>query len=207
MQARYYDPVIGRFYSNDPVDYLAHMQRGNPVHGFNRYTYANNNPYKYVDPDGKFSTSFDVNLRVQESTQGGLADRQSAFNDASSGLTSENLAAVQDTMTVIAVAPLGPISGLAASVGVGAAGLDIALNSENKGEDLAKEALTETASALVGSKVEAVAGAMNKAGDIVDTVWWIPTSLSITLFEQFNKGSLDHPLIYRIFFIIMPKNS
>ncbi|MCL1137738.1 RHS repeat-associated core domain-containing protein [Shewanella pneumatophori] len=54
MQARYYDPVIGRFYSNDPVDVLGHMQRGNPVHGFGRYTYANNNPYKYVDPDGEF---------------------------------------------------------------------------------------------------------------------------------------------------------
>jgi hypothetical protein len=54
MQARYYDPVIGRFYSNDPVGVLGHMQRGNPVHGFGRYTYVNNNPYKYVDPDGEF---------------------------------------------------------------------------------------------------------------------------------------------------------
>ena len=55
MQARYYDPVIGRFYSNDPVGALGHMQRGNSIaHGFNRYAYANNNPYKYTDPDGKF---------------------------------------------------------------------------------------------------------------------------------------------------------
>ena len=45
MQARYYDPVIGRFYSNDPVGFTN-------VHTFNRY--ANNNPYKYTDPDGKF---------------------------------------------------------------------------------------------------------------------------------------------------------
>ncbi|MCV2886502.1 RHS repeat-associated core domain-containing protein [Aestuariibacter sp. AA17] len=44
MQARYYDPVIGRFYSNDPVDVLGHFNRGNPVHGFGHYTYANNNP-------------------------------------------------------------------------------------------------------------------------------------------------------------------
>jgi RHS repeat-associated protein len=55
MQARYYDPLIGRFYSNDPVDYLGHMQRGNLIHGFGRYTYANNNSYKYVDPDGEFA--------------------------------------------------------------------------------------------------------------------------------------------------------
>ncbi|WP_172439787.1 RHS repeat-associated core domain-containing protein [Pseudoalteromonas piscicida] len=45
MQARYYDPVIGRFYSNDPLSF-----RG--IHSFNRYAYGNNNPYKYIDPDG-----------------------------------------------------------------------------------------------------------------------------------------------------------
>lgn len=55
MQQRYYDPLIGRFYSNDPVDFLGHLKRGNPTHGFNRYTYANNNPYKYTDPNGKFA--------------------------------------------------------------------------------------------------------------------------------------------------------
>lgn len=46
MQARYYDPVLGRFYGNDPVAYR-------DTHSFNRYAYANNNPYKYVDPDGE----------------------------------------------------------------------------------------------------------------------------------------------------------
>ncbi|WP_306523865.1 RHS repeat domain-containing protein [Rheinheimera sp.] len=47
MQQRYYDPVIGRFYSNDPVGFSA----DNPMM-FNRYAYGNNNPYKYTDPDG-----------------------------------------------------------------------------------------------------------------------------------------------------------
>jgi len=56
MQARYYDPVIGSFYSNDPVGFTGHMSRGNPIHGFNRYTYANNNPYKYTDPDGELGS-------------------------------------------------------------------------------------------------------------------------------------------------------
>jgi uncharacterized protein RhaS with RHS repeats len=50
MQARYYDPVIGRFMSNDPVGYTAK----NPVMSFNRYLYVNNNPYKYSDPNGEF---------------------------------------------------------------------------------------------------------------------------------------------------------
>ncbi|MBC3766713.1 RHS repeat-associated core domain-containing protein [Neptunicella marina] len=48
MQARYYDPVIGRFYSNDPVG----PNRTNPIMSFNRYIYVNNNPYKYTDPTG-----------------------------------------------------------------------------------------------------------------------------------------------------------
>lgn len=50
MGARYYDPVLGRFMGIDPVDFQAFN-----LHSFNRYTYANNNPYKYVDPDGRFA--------------------------------------------------------------------------------------------------------------------------------------------------------
>jgi len=47
--ARYYDPEIGRFMSVDPAGFVDH----NPM-SFNRYLYVNNNPYKYVDPDGEF---------------------------------------------------------------------------------------------------------------------------------------------------------
>jgi RHS repeat-associated protein len=46
MQARYYDPVIGRFISNDPVGFKN-------IYSFNRYAYTANNPYKYIDPDGQ----------------------------------------------------------------------------------------------------------------------------------------------------------
>lgn len=61
MQARYYDPVIGRFYSNDPIDAVSHLSTLNWIHGFNRYAYANNNPYRYIDPDGmKAGDPFDT---------------------------------------------------------------------------------------------------------------------------------------------------
>jgi RHS repeat-associated protein len=53
MGARYYDPVLGRFLGVDPKE----VDPGN-VHGFNRYTYANNNPYKFVDPDGRQAALF-----------------------------------------------------------------------------------------------------------------------------------------------------
>jgi hypothetical protein len=45
MQARYYDPLLARFMSNDPIGFR-------DIHSFNRYLYVNNNPYKYTDPTG-----------------------------------------------------------------------------------------------------------------------------------------------------------
>src|SRR5690606_34486495 len=47
MQQRYYDPRVGRFWSVDPV--TVDSVGGN----FNRYWYANNNPYRFTDPDGR----------------------------------------------------------------------------------------------------------------------------------------------------------
>src|SRR5690606_31106282 len=46
MQQRYYDPGIGMFLSVDPVTAYS-----SPVGQFNRYRYANGNPYRYTDPD------------------------------------------------------------------------------------------------------------------------------------------------------------
>jgi len=45
--ARYYDPSLGRFLQPDPEGF-----NPNSIHSFNRFAYGNNNPYKYVDPDG-----------------------------------------------------------------------------------------------------------------------------------------------------------
>ena len=48
MGARYYAPALGRFIGIDPKEVDPE-----DVHSFNRYAYANNNPFKYVDPDGR----------------------------------------------------------------------------------------------------------------------------------------------------------
>ncbi len=45
--ARYYDPTVGRFTGMDPVRF-----DGANIHTFNRYAYANNNPYLTSDPIG-----------------------------------------------------------------------------------------------------------------------------------------------------------
>jgi RHS repeat-associated protein len=48
MQQRYYDPMAGRFLSVDPV--------AASTTSFNRYAYAANNPYKNIDPDGRYES-------------------------------------------------------------------------------------------------------------------------------------------------------
>lgn len=45
--ARYYDPSLGRFITPDTI-----VQAASNPQTFNRYTYCNNNPVNYVDPDG-----------------------------------------------------------------------------------------------------------------------------------------------------------
>jgi len=57
--ARWYDPTIGRFMAIDPVG----VDEGN-IHRFNRYAYANNNPYKFVDPDGQLPILVPILLAV-----------------------------------------------------------------------------------------------------------------------------------------------
>lgn len=48
MQQRYMDSQLGVFLSVDPV--TAYQQ---PLQQFNRYRYANGNPYRFTDPDGR----------------------------------------------------------------------------------------------------------------------------------------------------------
>jgi RHS repeat-associated protein len=48
MQARYYDPAVGRFISTDPVG-----PRAGNVFNFNRFSYVDNNPILNIDPDGR----------------------------------------------------------------------------------------------------------------------------------------------------------
>lgn len=64
MQQRYYDPAIGRFLIVDPIP-------ADPNSGehFNLYRYANNNPYRFTDPDGRQSAEDKTKLEgCQECT-------------------------------------------------------------------------------------------------------------------------------------------
>ncbi len=52
MNARLYDPAIGRFLSPDP-----YVQAPDFTQNLNRYSYCLNNPFKYSDPNGEFIIS------------------------------------------------------------------------------------------------------------------------------------------------------
>ena len=64
MRARYYDPTIGRFLSEDPIWAL------------NLYPYADNNPVMRIDPEGNVSIKINKNLldyawsRIQDFVEG-----------------------------------------------------------------------------------------------------------------------------------------
>ncbi len=60
MQARYYDPEIGRFVSEDPRPASA-----TDINGFNRYVYAESNPISKIDPDGQRAVVADGRIYIQ----------------------------------------------------------------------------------------------------------------------------------------------
>jgi RHS repeat-associated protein len=108
VQARYYDPVIGRFLSVDPVTFLDKPYPGQ----FNRYTYTWNDPINANDPDGEFLNfvaKFVVDVGLEVALQvatGQDIDIGAATKDAAIGL-------LDPTKTAKKVAALGAIGGAA----------------------------------------------------------------------------------------------
>lgn len=107
MGARYYIPLTGRFTGFDPKDFSPE----NP-HSFNRYAYANNNPYKYVDPDGKIADTvwdaFNLSIGFQSLVSNVRAGNWSGAAVDGVGMTLDGVAAA------IPMMPGGAAAGIAA---------------------------------------------------------------------------------------------
>ena len=58
MNARLYDPLVGRFLSPDP-----YVQAPDFTQNFNRYSYALNNPLKYSDESGEIFLTWKLSSR------------------------------------------------------------------------------------------------------------------------------------------------
>lgn len=82
MQQRYYDPEAGRFLSTDPVQ--ADANGGS----FNRYWYANDNPYRYTDPFGLWTCSGSKSQCATIDT--GLQNVSKAAANLKAGSTDQN---------------------------------------------------------------------------------------------------------------------
>jgi RHS repeat-associated protein len=84
MQARYYDPAIGRFISRDPAGQKA---------GFNDYAYVSDNPINKIDPSGMFQcnnkASCDAGMRLRSDFQKAQQHYKSgspAYNSLAAGI-------------------------------------------------------------------------------------------------------------------------
>ena len=129
LGARYYSPRLGRFVGIDPkaVDPA-------DLHGFNRYAYANNNPYKFVDPDGRaaetFWDAFNIGLGVSS-----LIDNVSAGHYGSAAVDAAGV--VVDSAA--AVIPLVP-GGAGSIIKVSREGAEVAAESAEAAADAARAA-------------------------------------------------------------------
>jgi len=91
---RYYDPELRRFIGMDPVPF----NLGN-LESFNPYIYANNNPYKFVDPDGRQAVHGDLfyeGFRVARMSEAGMTDGEIArtqLREAATGLAAGSVLA------------------------------------------------------------------------------------------------------------------
>lgn len=88
MQQRYYDPQIGGFLSVDPV-----AASSGSVAGFNRYRYANGNPYGFTDPDGRESCTVGTRICMSEKALRAKIDKLNEVSPTQSNASKE--AAVQ----------------------------------------------------------------------------------------------------------------
>ena len=94
MQQRYYDPQLRRFISSDPV-----QPDTDTGFSFNRYAYADNSPYKNIDPDGREAACVTANVDCF----GRSADQQQ-FGAEVAGAVGEAL----ETVDREVLGPMGP---------------------------------------------------------------------------------------------------
>lgn len=107
MQQRYYDPEIGRFLSVDPV-----TPDGGGGH-FNRYQYANDNPYAFTDPDGRESLTYSAR------NNGGAGAVEGFDPDRSNAGAHRNDAARAYNKSVASQTKFNPRTALAETVALG----------------------------------------------------------------------------------------
>ncbi|WP_211369485.1 RHS repeat-associated core domain-containing protein [Pseudoxanthomonas kalamensis] len=181
MQQRYYDPMIGRFLSVDPVTAYSNGD----MRFFNRYAYAFNNPYRFTDPDGRCPVCVPlaivgrlaagaalgavVNTGVQMAMGEGTlrqrfdnVDGRQVAVAAGAGALSGGVSAIADTAKTVGGALLANVVG---NAGVGALATQVSAQVDGKtasASEVLKGAALSGGTAGLGAGVAAAPGAIAK---------------------------------------------
>jgi RHS repeat-associated protein len=159
MQQRYYDPVAGRFLSIDPV-----VTDANSGGGFNRYAYANNSPYKYIDPDGRFGVvgaliGAGIEAALQIEMSGHITSTKSIFVAAGVGAVTGGLGSIIGKAAVSGTVTAGRAVLAATAVGGGAGAVGKVVDGAMNGKSAsAGEVSVAAAAGAVGGGIGAKIG-------------------------------------------------
>ena len=172
MQQRFYDPTMGRFLSVDPMD-VDPFDTGT----LNRYSYARNNPHKYIDPDGRESlATWGLNsITPTPSYNYTVSPQDQKFYDAVSATaepasTASNILGAASVMT-LATPTTAPASPVLAGASTGLGIWSTVVKSETPGRDIVKNAAIDR----LGGKV--IKPVSNKAYDFWGNTLYGPEAI------------------------------
>jgi RHS repeat-associated protein len=147
--ARYYDPMLGRFMGMDPKGFDE-----TNIQSFNRYAYANNNPYKYIDPDG----------RESEFVNGYIAGFHNSLSGPNSHATEIRTGSFTFKLGAFVGMELTPLGILASGEAVGGV---VATRSSAANAEAARDTLSGSLSPLKGKAPATVTGGYNvRTGEV-----------------------------------------